>query len=199
MSFSPGFRLQPWQFTFSASGECIGDELDTRGITLAIRVDIENPGCYQLRDIFSEPNCRAFGQNEQCEQDWLYTGGNFSDQANYSHVSYEQAAPWPSDNATYRYNRTEMTVTMFQSDDCTPAAERLVWSGCGEGISGCTELPFNVGSLYITGSPDANRTDDCLIAGERAATPTPNTGIGRKASNVLLLGMAIVLGLMFWS
>jgi hypothetical protein len=172
---------------FAAPGdyECVPDIESRPGyVYLTPASNITNPGCFNLADVFAEPGCNP--NEADCQVPFSIDDSfreNFDASTNYSRVLYSFSTPF---NAT-TVNATELTLNVYDGADCAEVDHPpYQFSGCEDSIQECTDLPFGVASFYITGSPDANRTGECLAGVVQG---------GRGSRTGVLLGVVMAVSM----
>lgn len=58
----------------------------------------------------------------------------------------------------------------FENEDCDEQGDWHQWTGCGNERDECRELPYGVKSFHVSYQDEDNRTDKCVLAGERGAS-----------------------------
>ena len=174
---SSQLRSAPWTFIFNRDIDSCGDEVS--GLTMNIFANITHPGCYNFTELFTA-NSSCNPNSPGCDYDFLLPEpqtSTYDPMADYSKVFFNQGA-----------GSEELALRMYEHGDCTKSDKPwFQWTGCERPLnSGCTELPFRVGSIEVGKAADLRkhgRRARCQIG---ATSGTATRGRPMQAGAVVL-------------
>ena len=160
---------------------------------MTLFANISHPGCYNFNETFSEePSCNP--SFPDCGSDFVARDpSRYDPAANYSNVEFFQSRLQTDD-----VDPTELVLRTYESGDCNESTGSFSqWTGCDRESTGCTELPFSVGSLYIDTVMEtrrlSRRVDACQVGALRG-TATRGEPLQRGAIVLAAISAWILLG-----
>jgi hypothetical protein len=175
-------RLATWTFVFNTDDESIACRNDSIGLPMTLFGNITYPGCHTFSQMFNAgQSCNP--NIEGCNYDFMLpdpSTSGYDPAANYSRVYFNQGPRRRNDTSG------DMAVRIYENENCSDESEEpwFQWSSCGDALSGCTSLPYSIGSIYVSGGEDSGSGGSCQSGAVE--------GVGTRTASLPVLAVLVI-------
>ncbi|KAM0712508.1 hypothetical protein Q7P37_011605 [Cladosporium fusiforme] len=177
--------------------EC-GNDVQPSRYTAGVQIKANyTEACYNIDEVFAWGTNNQTGRidrschwdNDACPNEWYYRErSNFDSSANHSVITTAIAG-----DSTAEWSDWPLQVfRTFEREDCDETGDWHQWTGC-EGLKDeCRELPYGVRSFRVSYQSEENRTDECVVAGERGALESGAGVVGASVVTAFAVAAAVM-------
>lgn len=192
-----GFRITSHDFLENADLDCSDDTTLSR-FTAGVQVMANyTEACYNIDEVLAwrpenqtgriDRSCRW--DSDSCPNEWQYRENfNFDPNATNSVITTILSG---GDMSEWLDGPAQVFRT-FEREDCDQDGDWHQWTGCEEERDECRELPYGVRSFHVSYQSEDNRTDECVLAGERGAFESGSGFANVNIMTALFVAAAVI-------